>query len=271
MPTLSVVVPALNEAQNIEAVVGSVPVAALSHLGWDTEVLVVDNASTDGTGDLARAAGATVVLQPRRGYGSAYKAGFAAARGDVIVTGDADRTYPLDQADDLLKLFLGSGADFLTTNRLLASNRGAMKRSHAVGNHVLSAFARALFGHDLRDSQSGMWMFFRAVWEDIDVRSEGMGFSQEIKNEAFRSGFRTVEVPIEYRPRGGEVKLNALRDGVRNLTWLIEERRRPVAPARAGRSALGHAVPTPQFVNRRQLAEPFAEPLNDGSAMEGAS
>jgi hypothetical protein len=227
MRLLSVVIPALNEERNVAAVIGSVPVDTLRDSGWETEIIVVDNASTDATGEVAAAAGATVVHEPRRGYGSAYKAGFQAARGDVIVTGDADRTYPLDHTPGLLETFWDSGTEFLTTNRLIASNRRAMKPSHSAANHFLSGISRMLFRHDIRDSQSGMWMFRRYVWEGVNVVSDGMAFSQEIKNEARRCGFRTAEVPIEYRPRGGEVKLNAVRDGIRNLAQLFSHRLRP--------------------------------------------
>jgi glycosyltransferase involved in cell wall biosynthesis len=250
--TLSVVIPALNEADNICAVVQSVPRDALATAGWATEVLVVDNASTDGTGDLAAAAGARVVLQPERGYGNAYKAGFSAARGEVIVTGDADRTYPLDQIPALLNEFERSGADFLTTNRLLATNRGAMKPSHMVGNRVLSGMSRLLFRNGFVDSQSGMWMFRNHVWRSLDVRSDGMAFSQEIKNEATLRRFRCTEVPIEYRPRGGEVKLNAARDGVRNLSQLFAHRfRRQGQPTHAFGSGAALAPPLSAIVPQR--------------------
>lgn len=231
MRTLTVVIPALNEAENIREVVATVPTALLRRRGWVTQILVVDNASTDGTGDLARAAGAEVVLQPVRGYGSAYKAGFAAARGSVIVTGDADRTYPLDHIPDMLGYFVDRGLDFLTTNRLLQSNREAMKASHTVGNRMLSAASRILHRNTVIDSQSGMWMLRRSIWSALDVRSNGMAFSQELKNEAYRRGLRCAEVPIEYRQRMGQVKLNAMRDGWGNLRQLVEHRSRDLTPA----------------------------------------
>jgi glycosyltransferase involved in cell wall biosynthesis len=238
--SLSVVIPALNEVENIPAVLESIPVTRLEAAGWTTEVIVVDNASTDGTGDVARAHGAKVVYQPEAGYGNAYRAGFGAASGDVIATGDADRTYPFDVLPDLLGTLVDRDVEFMTTDRLHPANRESMKDSHFVGNHVLSLLSRLLFGHGFRDSQSGMWVFRRDVWSGLDVRAPGMAFSQEIKNEAVRAGYRVLEVPIEYRPRGGEVKLNAIADGMANLYSLLEHRlRRPRAAAEHGARPAG--------------------------------
>src|SRR6185437_9851853 len=116
MRSLSVVIPAYNEAENIEDVIASIPVSQLSDLGWSTEILVVDNNSSDGTGELARA------------------------------SGDADKTYPFDHLPELLAELESSGADFLTTDRLHSANLGAMKHSHFWANHALSFFSRLLFG-----------------------------------------------------------------------------------------------------------------------------
>ena len=233
MNTLSIVIPALNEAENIPAVMASIPLDDLDAAGWAAEVVIVDNGSTDGTGDVARSLGAKVVDQPERGYGNAYKAGFAAASGDVIATGDADRTYPFDALPQLLKILVTQDIEFMTTDRLHRRNRHAMKNSHLVANHALSAVSRALFRHGLRDSQSGMWLFRRYVWQGVEVRSPGMSFSQEIKNAAVRAGYRVMETPIDYRVRGGQVKLNSVSDGIINLAHLIEHRfRRTPSEAR---------------------------------------
>jgi glycosyltransferase involved in cell wall biosynthesis len=233
--TLSIVIPALNEADNIEAVMESIPFDKLRENGWSTEVVIVDNGSTDGTGRIAGSLGAKVVHEPERGYGNAYRAGFAAAVGEVVATGDADRTYPFDRLPELLGILVERNLEFLTTDRLHSANRDSMKNSHFLGNHVLSAVSRLLFGHGFRDSQSGMWVFRRYVWSGLDVRSPGMAFSQEIKNDAARAGYRVLEVPIEYRMRGGEVKLNAVMDGLANLAGLFAHRfRRPVRRAQAG-------------------------------------
>jgi glycosyltransferase involved in cell wall biosynthesis len=233
MQPLSVVIPALNEYGNIPRVIDSVPLRKLNERGWETEILIVDNGSTDGTGGLARELGARVVYQPVRGYGNAYKAGFAHARGEVIATADADLTYPIDQLPELLDLFCHNDIEFMTTDRLVPANRSAMKPSHTLANRALSALSRMLFAHDFRDSQSGMWVFRRYVWDRIDVRSGGMGFSQEIKHAAFVAGVRCLETPIEYRARSGQVKLDAVRDGLRNLRELLEHRQRISAAGRA--------------------------------------
>lgn len=142
MHTLSIVIPALNEAPNLSTVMASVPVAELAAAGWQTEILVVDNASTDDTAEVARALGARVVSQPERGYGNAYLAGFEAAKGDVIATGDADCTYPFDALPQLLGTLVERDIEFLTTDRLRRDNRAAMKRSHTLANHALSALSR---------------------------------------------------------------------------------------------------------------------------------
>ena len=165
MNKLSIVIPALNESENMPKVMSSIPVDQLGEQGWSTEVVVVDNASTDGTGEVAANLGAQVVYQPIRGYGNAYKAGFAAARGDVIATGDADCTYPFDALPQLLRTLVDGRIDFLSTNRLGIENREAMKPSHVFGNHVLTMTSRLLFRSPFRDSQSGMWVFRRDIWQ----------------------------------------------------------------------------------------------------------
>ncbi|MFI6939228.1 glycosyltransferase family 2 protein [Streptomyces sp. NPDC050418] len=224
MSTLSIVIPALNEAENLPHVFATIPVDELTVLGWGVEIVIADNGSTDGTAAIAESYGARVVHQPLRGYGNAYKAGISAARGDVIATGDADCTYPFDDLPRLLGIVEEHRIEFLNTNRLGRENRTAMKPSHTVANHALSLLSRKLFKSEMRDSQSGMWVFRRYIWESLKVTSDGMGFSQEIKNAAVREGFRCLEVPIEYRPRGGEVKLNAFSDGVSNLAQLFRHR-----------------------------------------------
>jgi glycosyltransferase involved in cell wall biosynthesis len=227
---VSVVIPALNERENISRTIGSIPVEKLRVAGHETEIVIVDNGSTDGTGELARQLGAKVVVQPVRGYGNAYKAGFANCSGEVIATGDADLTYPFEILPEVIDNLAAEDIDFLTTNRLGDLAPGAMTRSHVWGNKCLSGIARQLFRVPFADSQSGMWVFRRKVWNGLRMRSGGMGFSQELKIEAFRHGFKCAEIPIVYRPRGGETKIRTVADGMRNLAEMLAVRARPVAP-----------------------------------------
>ncbi len=218
---ISIVIPALNEERAIKAVLDQIPVSALNDSGYEVEKLVVDNGSTDNTVAIAKKSGAIVVHESRRGYGNAYKAGFEKADGDIIVTGDADMTYPFDALPRLLSIFEKDNIDFMTTNRLATLKPGVMTKTHIFGNWVLSMVTRVLFKWPFRDSQSGMWIFKRSLWQDMNLVSFGMPFSQEIKIEAFISGCRCTEVPIDYRARIGEVKLSTYGDGLRNITHLF--------------------------------------------------
>ena len=224
MKKLSVVIPALNEEMGIGAVIEEIPTRELNELGYEVEVLVIDNGSTDRTGTIARQNGATVIVQPIRGYGSAYKAGFANATGDVIATGDADLTYPFEILPDILRSMERQNLDFINTNRLANLSSEAMTSSHVFGNWLLSMTTRVLFGWPYADSQSGMWVFKREIWPHLDVRSTGMPFSQELKIEAFAKGFKCAEVEIQYRARAGKEKLNTISDGLGNITHLVRKR-----------------------------------------------
>jgi len=226
MRTVSVVIPAFNEEENIASTITALPLDPLRAAGFDVEILVVDNASTDRTGDLARAHGARVIVQPVRGYGNAYKAGFANCTGDVVVTGDADLTYPWHIVPEAIERLHDDQLDFITTNRLTELDRASMTRSHVFGNHLLSLTTRILFGVPFRDSQSGMWIFRRHLLHTVRLRSGGMAFSQELKIEAHRRGFRCLELPIAYFPRGGKSKNRTIRDGFGNLGQLIAARLR---------------------------------------------
>lgn len=224
MKIISVVIPALNEEQGIGSVIREIPIKALRKLGYEVEVLVIDNGSHDRTPIIAQESGATVIIQPIRGYGNAYKAGFANARGDIIATGDADMTYPFAAIPKAVAQIEKHGYDFVNTDRLKTLQPGVMEASHIWGNHILTIGTHLLFGWPFNDSQSGMWVFRREIWQKLDVRSSGMPFSQELKIEAYARGFKCTEITINYRARAGDVKLNTMRDGVGNITHLIRKR-----------------------------------------------
>lgn len=225
MRKVSVVIPALNEEEAIEKVVLAIPRGELSRMGFEVEVLVIDNGSEDRTAELARKAGADVVFEPIRGYGRAYKTGFDNAQGQIIATADADLTYPVEDIPELVKLLEEENLDFITTNRFAKIDRIAMSSRNRLGNSVLNLTTRLFFRIDLKDSQSGMWVFRKDLLSLMHLNSDGMPFSEELKVEACHFvKCRWREVPIEYRARVGKVKLSGWRDGFLNLCHLFRKR-----------------------------------------------
>ena len=223
---ISVVIPALNEEKSIGRVIDSIPVDVLRRMGFDVEILVVDGASEDRTREIAVRKGARVVVEPRRGYGRAYMTGFRYASGDIVVTGDADGTYPFEIIPRVVELMERYGLDFVTTNRFARFEDGAWSPIHLVGNRLLTFVFASLFGIFVRDSQSGMW-FIRRSLLDSNSRFMGFGmeFSAEIKIDMIRQARKWLEVPIFYKKRrSGKTKVHWFRDGVYILTFLIKKR-----------------------------------------------
>jgi len=228
---ITVIIPCLNEEQGIEKVLQRMP-------AFVDEVIVVDNGSTDRTGEVARAWGAQVIREEVRGYGRSYKRGFASARGDIIVTLDGDHSYPPDAISYLLEAFLHLEADFLNASRFPVRDRHAMSIKHHFGNLILSLAMSVLYFRWVRDSQSGMWVIRKSILDGMVLESDGMAFSEEIKTEALRNrDIQFEEISIQYSSRLGEIKLNPWRDGFYNLWFLLRKRfawRRPARPPQAG-------------------------------------
>ena len=215
---ITVIIPCLNEEQGIERVLGRMP-------AFVDEVIVVDNGSTDRTSDVARGFGAMMIREEVRGYGRSYKKGFSHATGDVIVTLDGDHSYPVDALSYLLEAFLHLDVDFLNASRFPVRDPQAMSFKHKMGNLVLSLAMSVLFFRWVRDSQSGMWVFRRSILDRMELVSNGMSFSEEIKVEALRDpAIRFGEISIQYSSRLGEIKLNPWRDGLQNLLFLARKR-----------------------------------------------
>jgi glycosyltransferase involved in cell wall biosynthesis len=215
---ITVIIPCLNEEQGIEKVLRRMP-------AFVDDVIVVDNGSTDRTAEVATSFGARVIREHVRGYGRAYKRGFSDATGDIIVTLDGDHSYPPDAISYLLEAFLHLEVDFLNASRFPVRDRAAMSFKHKFGNFVLSVAMSLLYFRWVRDSQSGMWVFRRAILEGFELESDGMAFSEEIKIEALRdSNVRFAEIAILYTSRLGEIKLNPWRDGFYNLYFLVKKR-----------------------------------------------
>ena len=219
-PRVSVVIPCLNEAESIATCV-SQSLEALRSAGIDGEVVVADNGSTDGSAQLAREAGAIVVEEARRGYGSAYLAAFGAAQGDYLVMLDADLTYPIDDIPRFVAE-LDKGADLVMGDRMENIQPGAMHWMHRyVGNPVLTGTLNLFFRTGVRDAHCGMRAVRRDALPALDLRTTGMEFASEMVIRAAKVDLSIADIPIEYHPRAGESKLSRFRDGWRHLRFLL--------------------------------------------------
>jgi glycosyltransferase involved in cell wall biosynthesis len=219
-PLVSVVIPCLNEAENIESCV-TAALEAIVRMGVHGEVVVADNDSEDDSARLAEQAGARVVVERRRGYGSAYLAGFEASRGRYIVMADADLTYDFGEIPRFVAA-LEEGAEMVIGDRMDNIQPGAMPWLHQyIGNPLLSGLLNLFFHTGISDAHCGMRALRRDVLPRLDLRTTGMEFASEMVIRASKENLKISEFPIEYHPRGGESKLSSFRDGWRHLRFLL--------------------------------------------------
>jgi glycosyltransferase involved in cell wall biosynthesis len=220
-PQVSVVIPCLNE----EGAVGQVVEQAwegIERSGRSGEVIVVDNGSTDRSADVAAERGATVVFEPRRGYGRAYLTGIAHARGEYVVMADADGTYPVSVLGEFVDA-LESGSDLVLGSRFKGRiHEGAMPWSNRwIGNPVLTGMLNRLFGIRVSDAHCGMRVVRSSALRKLDLHSTGMEFASEMVFKAFRRKLAVSEIPIDYFPRTGESKLSRFGDGWRHVRFML--------------------------------------------------
>jgi glycosyltransferase involved in cell wall biosynthesis len=217
---VSVVIPCLNEEGNIERCVRRA-LAVMDEARLPGEVVVADNDSHDASAELAAAAGARVVHEPRRGYGSAYLAGLGAARGRYIVMADADLTYDFGEIPKFVEQ-LEAGGELVMGDRMDNIQPGAMPWLHRyVGNPILTGVLNLFFRTGVSDAHCGMRAVRREVLPRLDLRTTGMEFASEMVIRAAKEKLDIREFPIEYHPRGGESKLSSFRDGWRHLRFLL--------------------------------------------------
>jgi len=196
--------------------------AQLTSAGIAGEVVVCDNGSTDGSDIAAARAGARVVHEPARGYGSALRTGIRAARGESIVMLDADGSYDLG-AIRLMVQALRAGADLVMGNRFTGHLApGAMPWAHRyIGSPLLSGLLNLFFQTTVGDVHCGMRAFTRDAYHRLALKTTGMEFASEMVARAARIKLDIVEVPVDYHPRAGESKLRRYRDGWRHLRFLL--------------------------------------------------
>ncbi|WP_455645980.1 glycosyltransferase family 2 protein [Methanosphaera sp.] len=224
---VSFVIPALNEEGIVGKTIESIPVDEIKEAGYDVEIIVVNNNSTDNTAKEASDAGATVFLEKNRGYGNAYIRGFKEATGDILIMGDADGTYPLEQAMDFINYIVEDNCDFVIGSRFDGTiEDGAMPALHQyIGNPMLTKMLNILFHSNYSDTHCGMRAFTREAIDKLDLKAPGMEFAIEMVIEASEKNLKIKEVPIYYKKRGGgEAKLSSFGDGWRHVKYMLTRR-----------------------------------------------
>jgi glycosyltransferase involved in cell wall biosynthesis len=230
-PKVSFVIPALNEENAIVDTLRGIPYAELKKRGFETEIIVADNGSEDRTAMMAAGCGAKVVFESQKGYGNAYKAGFAAATGDIIVMSDADGTYPVEKTFQLIKPIMDERADVVIGSRFLGTIKtGAMPFLHKIGNRLLTLQLNLLFAFPFKkrvtDAHSGFRAFHADALRNLELTTSGMEFASELVIESYSKSLRMAEIPIDYSPRTQHSypKLRTFRDGARHFLFMLNTR-----------------------------------------------
>lgn len=226
MTTLSVVIPAYNEEDGIQAVMQRVLAVrpALAEVGVeDMELIVVDDGSRDRTAELVAATPGVRLLQHKRngGYGAALKTGFAAARGELIGFLDADGTYPPEHFPALCRVALAEDADIVIGSRM-AGAESRMPLVRRVGNFIFANLVSLVSARRITDSASGMRVFKKSILDRIYPLPDGLNLTPVMSTRALHEGLKMVEVPIPYSERAGRSKLSVVRDGMRfaqSIVW----------------------------------------------------
>ncbi len=216
---IAVAIPCYNEAAAIASVVAQFR-AALP----DAAIVVYDNNSTDGTGEIARGLGVRIVPVPRQGKGFVVRAAFAdLSEFAVIVLTDGDGTYPPDAAPLLIAPVLAGTADMVVGSRQPTPGVGAMTMTRWLGNKVILAAFGLLIGPGTTDLLSGYRAFNQRFRRTVELRSAGFEIETELAAEAVARGMRVVEIRVPYYPRiaGTQSKLRAFRDGWRILVTIV--------------------------------------------------
>lgn len=218
---VSFLIPAYNE----EATIGEV-LDRIAALDLDSQVVVVDDGSTDGTAGIAEASGATVVRQANRGKGAAIRAAIAVADGDIAVIQDADMEYDPAEVPDLIQPIVDGHADVVYGSRLRGGKpQRAFLFWHLVGNRFLSLVTNALFNTTLSDMETGYKAFRMDVLRSLKLTEDGFGIEPEITGQVCLRKLRIYELPISYYGRTHEEgKKITWRDGFRALWVLVRVR-----------------------------------------------
>ena len=219
MAKIAVLVPCYNESMTVAKVVKDFK-AALP----EADIYVYDNNSTDGTDEIARAAGAIVKYEYRQGKGNVIRSMFRDIDADCYLMIDGDDTYPAEHAREMCDLVLNKGVDMVIGDRLSSTYFKENKRPfHNVGNKTVRFLINKIFKSDVKDIMTGYRAFSKQFVKNFPVLSKGFEIETEMTIHALDKNFLLKEMPINYRdrPEGSVSKLNTVRDGIRVLSTIF--------------------------------------------------
>ena len=221
-PDISILMPCMNEERTVAHCIEEAKrFIAEHHLAG--EIIVVDNGSEDGSVDTARAHGARVIREKRRGYGRAIRTGIRRSCGRVIIIGDCDMTYDFYHLGRIYRPLASDACDVMIGNRLDTIEPGAMPLSHRIGVRFLSQLGRCRYHVRVRDFHCGLRGMTRQAAENLRFRMDGMEFATEMIAVAAGAHMRIgqTRVVLKKCPYGRESKLRTIRDGIRHLAYML--------------------------------------------------
>ncbi|MDP3941391.1 MAG: glycosyltransferase family 2 protein [bacterium] len=219
--TLSLILPCKDEAQALKRLLKEIP-------SYIDEVLIVDNGSSDNTSTVSAASGARVIYEPRSnngiGYGFAHLRGIQEAHGDILISMDADGSYPLKSIAPLVKKLLTKNLDFISCNRIPLSVNSEIYFLRRGGIMFLNFLFQLLHKYAIKDALSGMWIFRRETGKKMMLKDGGWNFSLEIKMQAIANpGIAFREFSIPYHDRYfGKSKQNLFKTGITHAAYLVQ-------------------------------------------------
>jgi len=218
---LSVILPCLNEGRALGSSLEKIK-KVIKKNKLNTEIIVVDNGSSDNSCKIAKRKKVKLVYEPKRGYGAACLRGFQAAKGEYLFLVDADESYDFIE----ITKFIGElkkGYDFVIGNRFKGKiDKGAMPWAHKyIGNPLLSSILRLFFKAKINDVHCGMKALTKRAFKKLNLQTKGMEFASEMVIQAIKKDLKIKEIPINYYKRKGASKLKSFRDGWKHLRFML--------------------------------------------------
>ena len=222
--SVCIILPALNEELTIGKVLDEIPRQTLEREGYEVDVLVVDNNSTDRTGQIAREKGARVIFEPKQGKGRAMRTALGSVKADFIFIVDADYTYPASYIPDMLKILRQDHSVVIGSRLKGQRQKGAISPLNVVGNFLLTLLANILYRTSISDVCTGYWGMRGEVIPNLNMSADGFQFEVELFIQLVKQGYSIAELPIYYRRRETKSKLSRIKDGGK-IGWMLISRR----------------------------------------------